>query len=348
MDPIATIRENALSLLEKGDHDSVDKAAALLKAASDLEQQQASTAKLKIDYQKVEQDLQASSHHWKDTIAAATPLLTTLILGITLSYQMYSGHLSEKDKQADAARQAQQSEQTRWTEALKTMYGPNGTSSAASLLNTFTVEPQKTYARTAAAKLLLTVHDRNDFDGIFAALDPVVPADMDTLAQISRSIESQYYPLSLKFSASHNGGPPMAPNDLQALSDLGYEQASVSQKIAFLLKQRKSDNPPVNLSGAAIFQADFTGADLRNTDLSGTGFTSVNFDGCDLSNISKFQYLAVYFSAWWHAAKIDPQLLDYLAMRAPYAQGVLYPGAKGVTLDDYNSNVARLKSAAGH
>jgi hypothetical protein len=348
MDPIATIRDSALSLLEKGDHDSVDKAAALLKAASDLEQQQANTAKLKIDYQKVEQDLQASRHHWKDTVAAATPLLSILILGVTLGYQMYSGHLSEEDKQADAARQAQQAEQTRWTDDLKIIYGPNGAASAASLLNTFTVDPQKSYARDAAAKLLLTVHDRNNFEAILSTLDPVTPADMDKLIQISRSIVGQSDPLARRANHPQSGDPAFTPNDSQALADFHYEQTLVSQKIASLLKQRKSESQSLNLSGAAIFQADLTGADLRNADLSRAAFDGVNFDGCDLTNLSKFQYLSVWNSAWWHAAKIDPQLLNYLESQAPYKPGDQYSNAKAVTMEDYTSNLARLKSAAQH
>src|ERR1035437_5569338 len=155
MDPTDTIRERAIKLLDSNDPDILCKAAELLKTASDIEQQQLNTSKLDADRRKVEQDLLEPRSHLKDTLAAITPLLTTTILAGTLIFQIYQNHHADIEKRAETAHQSQLAEQARFADALKVLQSSEHISPVATLLNTFTVEPQRSEARQMALKLLL-------------------------------------------------------------------------------------------------------------------------------------------------------------------------------------------------
>jgi hypothetical protein len=115
-DDTERLREIATSILERAHDDSTaSKAGELLKLASEIENQRAEAQKLKVEEQKisleVKESRQPKSFDWKAFIALLAPVVTTLVLAVTLVVQSYQFNRSEKNK-ADAA------EEMRWTEAI--------------------------------------------------------------------------------------------------------------------------------------------------------------------------------------------------------------------------------------
>jgi Pentapeptide repeats (8 copies) len=356
MDPAATLRERALKLLESDAPDAVSQAAELLKTASDIEQQQANISKLEADRKKVEQDLRESRNRWKEILTAFGPLFTTAVLAGTLIFQIYQAQQTNKEaliadeqKRAETMRQAQETEQTRFTEALKIIQSSENISPAATLLNTFTQEPQKSEARKMAMKLLLRAQSIGEFEDLFSSvLDPIIAADLPTLVQLNRSVTSRYSPLVLE---AHNTGYKEDTSKMdhatRALYDLlASELYFLSQKMALLLQGPRQNGLELDLSYVTIDQVDMKGADLSSANLRSSSFAWVNLDGCDLSRITNFQSDMFISTAWWHAAHISRPLLAYLEASAPYRESFKYPNEIRVGAEEYETNLARLKASA--
>jgi len=360
MDAPATLREIALKLLEGDTTDTAGKAAELFKTASDIEQQQANTAKLDSERRKVEVELeQNSSHHrFKDLLTAATPLFTTAILAGTLIVQMVQARQAateklreDQEKRDEAVRQAASAEQARFTDALKIIQASEKISPAATLLNTFTVEPYRSQARQMAVKLMLRATTVEDFEDIFSAtLEPVTLADLPTLVQMFRSMYGIYNPLVAPFTHDPvtNQFSGMTPKQKDLVNVLSAEMAFLSQKIASLILQRaKSDESELDLSGAGISGSSLRNANLRHANISGAGFSSAILDDADMSDIDKFEASYFYFTPWWRAARISPKLLDYLERTWPYNAnpGANYPPSATptpISAADYAENLKRL------
>jgi hypothetical protein len=355
MDPAATIRDRALKLLETDDWDSTTKAAELLKMASEIEQQEANTSKLEADRKKVEQDLSNSYNRWKDLLATATPLFTTVILAGTLIFQISQSHEANKEirqadaeKRAEALRQAQQSEQTRFTDALKLVQSSEKISPAATILNTFTVEPQRSEARQMGLKLLSRAQSIDDFQDLFSIFEPVTIVDLSTLLQLNRSVEARYAPLATKADAAgKNDTSKMTPAERSSYQTLSAEIKFTSQKIALLLQRPRATGSQLDLSDTSFNSADLKGADLNNANLDYAVFGWDNLDGCDLTQTKNFDHTVFVHTAWWHAARIDRPLLEYLEVNAPYRGQPDYPSGAPVNDDDYAKSLARLKLLVG-
>src|SRR5580704_8487773 len=106
MNDTERLRQIAASIIEGPPEDTViQKAAELLKLASEIDSQRAEARKLAAEEQKISNDLkrseQISQHeHFKDYIALLAPLFTTVVLAGTLVQQSYQFVQSEKTKQA--------------------------------------------------------------------------------------------------------------------------------------------------------------------------------------------------------------------------------------------------------
>jgi hypothetical protein len=353
MNPVDAIREQAAKIVLGDDPEGLRKAAELLKIASDLELQHVTTAKLDADRKKVEQDLSSSKAQWKELLTAIIPLATTAILAGTLVFQIIQNHQSNLEKRAEEARQDQQREETRFTDALKMIQTSENISPAATLLNTFTREPQKTEARQMAMKLLLRSQSMDDFRDIFSAtIEPVGPADLPILEQLDRQFYKRYstFPSSYISATQTNDWSKLDKLSLQERSTLNFFYDALvllSQKITLVLQRPGENGSEIDLSDVAITNSDIRGANLTKADLSNAVFTSVRMDGCDLGSVTKFQDAQFFWTAWWHASRISQPLLQYLEKTWPYHQGSEYPGPTTETAESYKQNVTRLESSLG-
>ena len=344
MDPVDAIREQAAKLVASNDPETLRKAAELLKIASDLELQQA-------DRKKVEQELSNSRSHWKEVLTMSIPLVTTTILAGTLIFQIIQSHQAELEKRAEVVRQDQQREQTRFTDALKLIQTSENISPAATILNTFNTEPQKSEARQMALKLLLRSQSMDDFRDLFSAMiEPVGLADLPILEQLDRSFLKRFNVLPSPYdpATGKNDWSKLEKADAATKSAREFLSGAIiflSQKITLVLQRPDTNRSEIDLSDVGISGSDIKGANLHNANISNANFTSVRMDGCDLGDVTQFDNAQFFFSAWWHAARISQPLLKYLENTAPYREGTEYPTPE--TADGYAQNLSRLKSSSG-
>ncbi len=350
MDTVEKIREHAYVIRGSEGPDAIEKAAQLLKTASDIEEQEANVSKLKAERKKLEQDLVSSRNHLKDILTAVTPLLTTLILAGTLVFQILQSNQAAREKRQETERQTQTAEQARFTEALKVIQTSEKISPAATLLNTFTTEPYKSEARQMGIKLLLRANSADEFQDLFSSIfEPVTPVDLPILLQLNRSLAAQYNPIAFLVydPVTHElRSSKIDAANSKAVDQLSAELETVSSKIGLILQGKRVGGAELNLSFVNFPSVNLKGANLSGANLSSAGFSQAILDGCDLSGITEFQNAAFYHTAWWHAARISPTLLNYLENSAPYRPNLDYPEGTAVSADDYAKNLARLRPVA--
>jgi hypothetical protein len=356
MDPVSTIRDRAIKLLEEAEPGATIKAAELLNTASQIEQVQANLQVLDEDRKKLEQELNASRNHWnkwKDVLTALAPVLTTAILAGTLIFQVIQNNHAETERRdaetkrsEDAARQNSAAEQARFTEALNSIQTSEHISTAATRLNSFTQEPQKTQARQMGLKLLDRANSFEDFQDLFSSLiNPGNPAEFPALTQLNRSVWAKLGPLQNKaYGKGHYEKPRNEEGKRYDL--LVSELHFVSDRMVPLIRAARSGGAGLDLSATAILDADLRGADLRNANISGVNLSYVNLDGSDMGDITSFQGAEFYVTPWWHAARISKPLLEYLKKSWPYAQVFRYNRAdespSPVSEADYNDRLRNL------
>jgi Pentapeptide repeats (8 copies) len=348
------LREKAARLLESDVPEAGVTAAGLLKTASDLECQQATIAKLNLERHKLEQDLRDSHQFWRSGLVTATPLITSGILACTLVFQVWQGaqqaqqaRASEAEKQNELLRQEERAEQTRFTEALKTIGSEEKISSAAILLNSFTNEPQKSDARKMVLRLLLSSRSKEDFEALFSGnIEPITFADFPSVVQLNRALAGQYGQIPFKVDplTTEIDYRSVSKDEKARMFFLSDEIQFVSGKIVNLLRLPRAAGSEIDLDNASIMNVDMKGVDLHGASLSGISFTSVNLEGCNLSDTTRFDNARFFYTPWWRAARMSKPLLDYLQATDPFRPGVTYAGTTPATAKEYQAEVERLKA----
>jgi hypothetical protein len=289
-------------------------------------------------------------------ITTAGPLLTTAVLAGTLVFQIYQAqqtaretHRADEEKRQEVVRLAQAAEQARFTDALKLIQTSERIWPAATLLNTFTQEPQRTEARRMAVNLLLRVDSMEEFRDLFSSVfEPIAPADLPTILDLNRDVASKYTPLGLIAYAkgSREDTAKMDQTTKRLYEQLGDELAFLTQKATAILQDPKADVGDLDLRSTMIYQADMRGVNFRHANLTSASFNQVNLDGCDLGEVTEFQFSIFRYSPWWHAARISKPMLDYLEETAPYSEETFGRWSPNpVSATDYATNLQRLKSS---
>jgi hypothetical protein len=347
---VAAIRERASKLLESDEPSDLTSAANLLKTAVDIEAQHATVSKLHAEKKKVLKDLSEARNHFKDTLAAATPLISSIILAGTLIFQIWQSAKTDQEKREDVERQAKAAEQTRFTDALKTVQTDVGISPASTLLNTFTQEPQKSAARQMELKLMISAANLNDFKDMFSAtFEPISPDDAPAILQLNRSIRTRQkanIPQPSVNTESKLSPTYAKAEEIYSLTE--DELRSISPAIDSIIRLASSEGKNLDLTEMSLDNADLTGVNLHNDNLTSTTFSVVDLNQCDLSHVTQFQRSSFIGSPWWQASHINPDLLHYLEEEYPYSRTIAYPDDSHVSEEDYKKNIARLESENRH
>jgi len=353
------IRSIGASLLDgPGDSSSVDRAAQLLKLASEIENQEAQAAKYAAEEQKLKDDLSTSTsarkfNERKAYITILAPLFTTVILAGTLVLQSYQFKEQRKDVAAAAQRQLDAAEDVRWNEAIKVLAGDKQISPAGVLLATFSQSPRyRERAYDMGQQLLNKSTSAEEFSSVFEnVFEPVSWSNLKWILNAARSEQSVNERLINKTWVSEK-----KKNDLTLLNEaerttwdlIDKEGKLLGVKVGQLFKgPRPAGIVALDVSATGFWYCDWKGVDLRGADLTGIYWYRMDLDGADLSGITRFQGAGVPGSPWWNAAKTSPQLFDYLSEGFPYNPDTLY-GSNGrqISESDYKEAVAKLKKAS--
>ena len=358
-DDVRLIKEVATAELKNSqDVNKVNGAAQLLKLAAEIENQRAQAQKTEGELR----DLRAhkKTRDTKEFIALLAPVFTTLVLAGTLALQTYQFSRTERDKyqeaqqQREAAavqakKQADAAEDASWADALKLLSSSEKLSPAAVLLKRFSLSPRYSgeARRTGLDLLSAKSTDPAAFQSLFAALfEPASWNNLAEIVQINRQLNQRINPLLLKAWDAKKYTP-----HLEKLTKSEREQYDawtsnleyMSRVVALVFKSPGRPSNPLDLHGVAIWDTDLKGVDLQGADISSTNFSTVNLEGANLSRITKFEYCAFWSTPWWEAAKISPELLDYLKQNHPLVEGVTYQGGRKFKQAEYDKAISNLQ-----
>ncbi|HWY20489.1 MAG TPA: hypothetical protein VNX26_04665 [Candidatus Acidoferrum sp.] len=363
----AEIRATADRLIASGVPDDVAKGAVLLEKAAGLEQARSNAEKLALEREKLRWDLQNSQgSHWKETFIAFTPLFTTLILAGTLIFQIQQAQRERRDRRIEAAEDARQKkierddrramaeaeakrkEKQRFTDALKDLQTSERISTAAALINTFREEPYRSWVLETAVTMLLARETMAEFQTLYMEmLNPLTYDNMPQIRRLCKEVDSSYFLIATPIwdeQTASSDTAKLSEKDRKLFQLYSEQQSFLSSKLAGLLHNAAPAGVSVDLSGLVLRDMDLSGVDLGTAIIAASNWNFVNVDECDMSRITEFDNCVVYYTAWWHAARISKLLLQHLAKNFPYSPEQRYNTKRPLGTEEYSACVARLEA----
>jgi uncharacterized protein YjbI with pentapeptide repeats len=351
------VRTSARKLLATGSPEDAVKAADLLDKASELDARDAATLKAKAETQKLLQPWGAESG-WK-VLVDLTPFLSFVIVALGFVFNSYQTRVADKEKREEAirqqkadeekaAREQRAAEEKRWSDAITIIQKTEDFSPAAAILSTFLTGSYAKLARETAASVMLTAKKFDNFSDLFNTfVEPVKWENLDQVLGLLRSVSITVTPLLNKAWVNDAWDfSSLTPAELDSYNLLTQERTFLGAKVAAVLRQPRPSLDPIDLSGIGLSLINLAGADLRNS-IAPFTWNRVNLDGADLRGMTNVENTWVYNTAWWHAGHIDGPFLKLLIQRYPYKAGQLSNTPRGISAEDYETNVARLKAQAG-
>jgi len=356
------IRQIATSIIEGcREETAVRQGAELLKLASEIDKQRAESRKLATEEQKISNDLSESKEtkkhaRMKEYIALLAPLFTTIVLAGTLVQQSYQFVQSEKtkqaqfiqaerDKDAEASRQADAAEDLRWADAVKLLSQSEKLSPAGVILKSFVKSPR--YGAPAvqtAIQVLGKTDDPTGFADLFATIfDPVSWNNVAQVLDLDRRLNSDITPLYVKSwnpKTLHNDLTRLSPSERRKYEYLTTDLTFISSRLALVLRGERPPNTRLDLKSVNLF-GNFEAADFSGGDITGSVMAEIDVKGANLSGVVGYEGVPFTATAWWRASKIDEGMFQYLIKTYPYdARSTYFPPS---TKADYEAGVGRLK-----
>jgi hypothetical protein len=352
-DDAAQLRARAEALLAHGSPDDAAKAADLLDKASQIDARAVESRRADAERRKLEQPAETP---WKDLLTLLSPLLSTIILGGTLAFNVWQARITQEEKSKEAAetrreneRQAIQAEAKRMTEALELIQRVEEVSPTAALINTFTEEPGRSTMRQFGMTLIARAKTYDKFRDLFQAVAvPMTWENLPEVLELFRGVHAEVNPLLTKtWIAGTNDTSRLTPDEKERYDRLVPARELLSREVAAALRDlRKNASRPLDLSGLGFDGADLSGVNLAGAVISRGVWNAVNLDDCDLSGVMLGDGFWFYSTAWWRVRRIDRRSLDFLKANLPYEDGQRVASPVPATLQDYQDNLARLAALA--
>ncbi|SRR6266481_226434 len=357
MNDTERLREIATSMLEKSIDDKMARnAGELLKLASEIENQIAEARKLAAEERKISMDFNESRRRFRSDdrkayIALLAPVFTTFVLAGTLAMQSYQFERSERDKQAEARRQAEAAEDLRWTEAVKLLSQVEKISPAGVLLKSFAKsERYGAQAYKTAVQILIKADNPGLFANLFGSVfDPVDWNNIGQVVELNRTLDSQRNSLisrSWDKEKQTSDVNKLNQTERSELAHLDTKLQLITAKLAPVVKGPRTAGVTLDLRSIDLWVGDFQGADLSGANLSDAELTYIDLRGANLSGITEYQQASFNGTAWWQASKIGKGLLEYLVKAYPFDSKVSYKSDQSVSRSDYAAAIARLRQLA--
>lgn len=325
---------------------ALDQAVNALKSLAEIEKSRAETRKIRAEEERSRYDLKHIAKHERSDarqryVGMLTPVITTLVLVLTLLAQTWQFSQSERDKENAA-------EDSRWSAAVKTISETAKMSPIAIELNPFL--KSKRYAedaRRTAVQALVSTQDSIVFADLFReAFVPVDWKNLGAVLQLDRALGPQLgklYDKTYDPKTQTNNNSLLTPEETQKLEYITSALLDISRAVTPLLTDVRPPNQEVDLRGTWFRDCNWSGVNLRNANIENLDLRYAILKGADLSGITSFKGVYLYRTAWWEANRISPALLEHLIQKWPYQDGFTYgPSDVEITRQEYNDAIARL------
>jgi len=264
-------------------------------------------------------------------LSQLSPLLTVVVLAGTLALQTFQFGASERDRRADNERQS-------WEAAVAASTGPDKVAASIRLKGFLHTKYAKD-ARELAYYILLQNRDQRLFESLFAsAFQPITwDGTLPYVLLLNREIGKWDGPLETKYWQQHNLSQDEEAQTSYARFAIGY----ISGQLALLLRRPRPAGTQVDLSDIAMWECDLSNVDLSGANLTGFWAWRVRWDRVDLRGCRFGGWERWDENAWWRAAYMSAELLDYLQAKYAYDAGKTYN--LQTSQDEYDAGVARLR-----
>jgi hypothetical protein len=360
---VERVRAAASALLNKAESSSsladmaiaVEKAAGAVKLVVDIGKARTELAKVdqelaKLTYENRTVSRRERSDRIRDYITFFTPLVTIVTLAATLGFQAWQFRKSEIDRREEAL-------DAQWREAEEAISHSGALSPGLVALQPFLHSPKYgERARELAVSLLSNTSDSTFFTSLFGpALTPITSSNLENLLRVDRRLRVRVKPLDDKTwddSKKTNDRARLSKDDLAAyryILDDALPQITAEMG-SFLKTLSSSAAPGIHLD---LSNTEFTNGDWQNVILKG-----VNLDNAEIAwtnlrdtqlDVTEFNGLYPYGTAWWEAKSINPEFLEYLITNYPLQVGRAYgPRDEIKSQESYDAAIRRLRSEAAH
>ena len=347
---IAHVRAAALALLSKAEGaesaadmaNAVEKAAAALKLAVDMGKVHADLDKINEEIVSLKRQNETApkrerSERLRDYVALFTPLVTIITLAATLVVQSWQFLRSERNKQEDAINM-------QWQDAVKTISAPGAPSPGFVWLQPFlTSKKYGPQATNVAVNFLAKSSDMVDFTNQFrTALTPVSWSNIEAVVRLDRALHARFIPLNDK--ANKKGITGLSEKDYASFIYVTTGMRTITSQIGSLLKTARPPKIQVDLSATHLLNADWQGINLSGVIFESAFLNWMNLRDAEF-DVTRFNGVNLWGTAWWEVKSINRPFLDYLQKRYPFKPGVPYgPNGKVFSQTDYDAAIVRLTS----
>jgi len=346
---VESLRAAAARLLADGSADDAVKAADLLDKASQIESREAEGAKAHTLLGFLEAVL-------ADGLA---PLISTIVLGGTLAFNVYQAKVAEREKRHDdLAREEQAREDKRRQDEKDASENLNKIATllqsshhslpTAALIGSLMDGPYRAQAREMGLSVMRSATSLNDFKDLFLKFfRPVTYQNLDDVLDYLRdchAVVERLWTISWDDTKKAWDNSRLQPGQLREIDFQTEKRKFLSAEVAELLKQPSAMAPArLDLSRLGFEGCDLAGANFRQASIGAGVWRTTVLDRCDFRGVTNFEDFWIENTAWWRAAYIDPPFLALLEDKFGFAKTDWVQRMAGSEAA-YNKELSRLKA----
>ena len=343
------MRAAAARLLTDGSADDAVKAADILDKASQIEARKTDSSKA-----------HTVSGVWEEVIAnGLAPLISTIVLGGTLAFNIYQAKLAEREKRRDDQAKDEQAREDKRRQDLKDandnlnkvvnlLQSSNHPLPTAALIGSLMDGPYRSQAREMGLSVMRSATSFDDFKELFQKFfRPVTYQNIDEVLEYLRDchqVVERLWNISWDDAKKVWDNSRLQPAQLREIDFQSEKRKFLSVQVAELLRQPHAMVPMMlDLSRLGFEGCELSGVDFHRASIGQGVWRSLTLDGCDLRGVTNFEDFWIADSAWWRAGYIDPPFLALLDTKFGFEKTEWVQRMAG-SLENYDKDLARLKT----
>lgn len=348
---VSSLRRRVLeSSLSSNSTVTSDQLCTVLRSFVDADKAMAETQKLRNEAEKFREEAaniarvaKADSRRFQLTVLA--PLITALAVAMGLGIQVW-----QVNRNAQQQREANESAQFREAISLVSSKDPLQSIAGAVLVKRLTrSETYKAEARQIEIGVLSRSSLVDSFNLFFPEIEKATGCDnYGELVQVSRNLRQAYRAEGeiIEHEELQNKNRPEGKAFDAVLAEhrrlhdqLSDELDLVSAALATRLKTCSANS--LDLRGVYFWNEDFSKLNFREAQLDSAEFANSSVDAADFSQVKSFKGSYWALTPWWHANRLNADLLRYLVADYPFEEGTNYHG-QASSVHDFCASIKRL------
>ena len=203
-------------------------------------------------------------------------------------------------------------------------------------------------AKRTVVQALVGTRDSLVFADLFRqAFVPVGWKNLEGVLQLDRALGprlGKLYQKTYDPKTKTNNDDLLSPEEREQLDYFTSALSDISLAVTPLLRGPRPTGQNLDLRGTWFKDCDWSGVNLRGANIQDLDLRYAILNGADLSEITSFNGVYLYRTAWWQAKRISRELLEYLIKNWPYEEGAYGPTDVVILPEEYGEALARLRT----